>query len=121
MHRLGERVPAARRWRPQRTGGRDSESAGRHGAGVCAARHRHAGGVVNLHPVIAELRRERRTAGVSLKTLSERTGGMAIPNVSAILLGKRDLKLSTLTRLAGALGYKVTPTPIDADDGAAQE
>lgn len=64
-----------------------------------------------LPPVISELRRAWLASGDTLAAVGERMGGRAPQNVSAALNGTYDIRLSSLIKLAEALGYDVALVP----------
>jgi hypothetical protein len=64
-----------------------------------------------LPAVIGELRRAWLSSGQSLAAIGERMGGLAPQNVSASLNGTYDIRLSSLMRLAHALGYDLALIP----------
>jgi len=59
----------------------------------------------------ALLRRRREARGLTLADLSERTG-VPQPNLSRLERGLADVRLSTVLRVAQALGAEVTLAPV---------
>jgi hypothetical protein len=76
--------------------------------------HPREGHTVNqgdLPAVIGELRKAWLGSGVTLASVGQRMGGIPSQNVSQMLDGTRDVRLSTLIRLAAALGYDLALVP----------
>lgn len=61
----------------------------------------------------AELRAEWLRTGITLAELGQRMGGLAPQNVSVLLNGSTDPRMSTALRLADALGYDLALIPRD--------
>lgn len=61
--------------------------------------------------VIVELRRAWIASGATLATVGQRMGDVAPQSVSASLNGTYDIRLSSLLRLADALGYDLALIP----------